>query len=772
MDFPFRQLFLLCMSGAMLMQLSFSQTIRPGEWRTYLSHNNSVQSAVQNGVVYTITGGGMFSYDTSSKEVNTFSTVEGLAGINPSTIYHDPRTNTVYIGYADGKINFFNDPTDIKTITDINRNDFYTAKGIKDFASDDQFLYVATEFGMVVFNLDNRLPEFTVTQIDDNPSRLPIGSVSLYNDQIWIAMEKGDLYSAPAGFPNLSDPNIWLLENGNNGLPAGEFVFEAKGNSNALYARLANAVWIFQDDQWKPYELMAERFDRIYVQENAIAGSQINRTLVINADGPQYNFFVEGAVNYAVMVGVDEFYVGKRFTGMDRFKNWEIDQVIPGGPRTNFSTEVAAYDGEVYIAPRGYGSSFVPEPDGSGVYYFNPDQGWKTLTSQSGDLPSRVNTGFARAFIDRRTKQAFVGSFGKGLLELEQGVVSNFYDCANSTLSTVSGICDTTKFDETRISGIDMDLEGNLWVSMTFAQNPLAMRTPEGEWFVAPGNRFPANAKFIDMIADDLGSKWLINEDRGIVVYRDNGTPTNFQDDRVLNLNPIRTDLDGSCDPTNEVLSIAKDRDGFIWAGTNKGVIVYYDPFSISQGQAVNASRPVFNGRCLLENENVYSIAVDGANRKWFATDNGAFLMNEDGTEQIDHFTTRNSPLLDDKINHIAVDPITGEVFFSTDKGIISYGGDATEGDAICEEVFVYPNPYFTDMSGDIVIRGTAPDSKVKITTVSGRLVKEIRSQGGTTLWDGRDLQGQKVHSGIYLVLVANDDGLNPCIGKFAVVRR
>lgn len=773
---PYARIFLCFLSlWVSLSSVSAQRTTRPGDWRTYLSNSNALQSIFKDGQVYTITSGGMFSYDTTSQEVQTFSTVEGLNGINPTSLYHDPRSNTAFIGYADGMINYFVDPTDIRAITDIQRNEFYTAKAIHDFASDENYLYVATDFGLVIFDLSSRLPVFTVTQFATNASRLPVAAVSLYNDRIWATLEKGELYSAPSGFPNLSDPNIWRKENGREGLPLTTFVYEARGNAQGLYARLEDAVWIKQQGQWGLFDPMNEKYDRIYVQENVVAASRINRTLVINANnGPRYNFFVEGGVRHVYIADVDEFYVAKQFTGMDRFKNWSLRQILPTGPSTNFSTRVIAHDGEIYVAPRGYGSSLVPEPDASGVYYFRPDQGWQSLTRANGALPpNRVNTGFARAYFDTESGTAYLGSFGKGLLEIRQGRVEAYYDCANADLSTVSGVCDTTKFDETRVSGISLDRRGQLWLTLTFAQHPLMYRTRESVWKRIPATRFPSGIKFVDMITDDFGSAWIINEGKGLIVYHDGNTPDQTNDDRVLTINPIRTNLNDKCDGSNEVLSLAKDQEGFIWVGTSKGVLVYYDPYSISQGALVEATRPVFNGRCLLENERVFSIAVDGANRKWFATENGVFLMSADGeSEQIHHFTERNSPLLSDKVNHIAIDQVSGEVFFSTDKGIISYVGDATEGTPSCEEVQVYPNPVFTDFDGDIVIRGSAAGTKVKIVTVSGMLVRELTANGGTTLWDGKDLRGDKVHSGIYLALMANDDGENPCIGKFAVIQK
>ncbi len=769
-----QRIFFIC--GILLISpfLAAQVNLRPGDWQAYLNHRRAVASVSHMGWIFSITSGGMFSFDPATEEIQTYSTVEGLSDINPTTIYQDPRNEVVYIGFQDGSINFFQDPGEIRIITDISRNNSFVAKAIRDFTSDENFLYVATDFGVVIFRLENRLPAFTVQQFGNKVSRLPVASVTIFNGRIWATLEEGELYSAPVGFPNLSDPNIWRLENGANGLPLGLDILEAKGNSQAIYARTENTVYVNRGDQWEISPEFNNRYNHIFVQKDMVGASFVSETKIVPDIGAPFVFFITGAVE-DVLLANGEYYIAKTFRGVDRrLSSGEIVDITPSGPGSNNATEIATYNGEIYIAPRGYRSGFVPDIFRDGIYYFKPETGWEILDSEEELDPERVNTSFARAFYDRNTGTAYLGSFGKGIVVLKNGELQTFYDCENSGLSTISGVCLPGDFNfiDTRISGLSVDDQGYLWVTQTLAEEPLLVKSPEDEWFAVPANRFRTSTEFIGMISDDLGSKWIINRRNGLIVYNDNGTPEDLQDDRIVNLNPIRTNRDGDCDPTNEVLSIARDLDGFIWVGTNKGVVVYFDPFSAAFGEQVEGTRPIFNGRCLLENEQILSIGIDGANRKWFATENGIFLMNETGEELIAHFTTGNSPLLSDRVNHVSIDQATGQVSMATDLGVIGYQSQATESVVGCQEVLVYPNPVFTDYDGDIVIKGSARGATVKITTVSGRLVRELRANGGTTTWDGRDIRGDKVHSGVYLAMMADDDGENACIGKFTVIRR
>ena len=215
---------------------------------------------------------------------------------------------------------------------------------------------------------------------------------------------------------------------------------------------------------------------------------------------------------------------------------------------------------------------------------------------------------------------------------------------------------------------------------------------------------------------------------------------------------------------------MAKDQDGHIWIGTTEGVVVFYDPGSVFNNNYPDASCPIIDGFCLLRDQKVTGIAIDGANRKCLSTENGVFLISEDGTEQIAHYTEANSPLLDDEVKDIAIDNSTGEVFIGTNKGLISLMGDATGGSDNSETLTVFPNPVSRNYDGLISITGSIADATVRITTVSGNVVRELQSMGGQTTWDGLDAWGNRVRPGIYLVMLADRDGEKPGIAKIAIL--
>jgi hypothetical protein len=164
-----------------------------------------------------------------------------------------------------------------------------------------------------------------------------------------------------------------------------------------------------------------------------------------------------------------------------------------------------------------------------------------------------------------------------------------------------------------------------------------------------------------------------------------------------------------------------------------------------------------FNGY-LLETEDVRTIAVDGANRKWFGTSNGVFVQSPDGLTQVARYTNTNSPLFDNGITDIAVNEKTGEVWIGTEKGVLSLRGEATVGGRVNKKTaYAYPNPVQANYDGPIAIQGLARDANVKITDIAGNLVFEGKSLGGQAVWDGRDYLGRRVASGVYLIYATSE---------------
>ncbi|MEN9952941.1 MAG: hypothetical protein RLZZ520_1209, partial [Bacteroidota bacterium] len=222
--------------------------------------------------------------------------------------------------------------------------------------------------------------------------------------------------------------------------------------------------------------------------------------------------------------------------------------------------------------------------------------------------------------------------------------------------------------------------------------------------------------------------------------------------------------------PSNKITSLASDRNGFLWIGTDKGVAVIQCGEDIFNSSACEAILPVvqqdnFAGRLLAE-EQINDIKIDGADRKWMATNNGVWLLSADGQKVINQFTSSNSSLLDNQVFSMVIEPKSGEIFFMTPKGICSFRGSSTEPMLSIKKPFVFPNPVPPNFLGSIAIRDLPENAWVSITELDGRLVFKTRSLGGQAIWNGKNYKGERVSSGTYLIFVANEFNTQQVAGK------
>jgi ligand-binding sensor domain-containing protein len=226
--------------------------------------------------------------------------------------------------------------------------------------------------------------------------------------------------------------------------------------------------------------------------------------------------------------------------------------------------------------------------------------------------------------------------------------------------------------------------------------------------------------------------------------------------------------------PSNDVYCLSKDKNGAIWVGTGRGIAIMTCADLAATGNC-SAYLPIIQqdnfAGYLFQDEQVNTIAIDGANRKWVGSLNGVWLVSEDGETIIEHFNTTNSPLPGNHIYKIAIDPVTGEVYFATEKGLMSWHGTATEGTIMQKDsVLIFPNPVPPAFGGTIAIRGLAQNALVKITDISGRLVFQTRALGGQAIWNGSDYTGHRPQSGVYLVFATSEEGGEHLVTKIVFI--
>lgn len=335
----------------------------------------------------------------------------------------------------------------------------------------------------------------------------------------------------------------------------------------------------------------------------------------------------------------------------------------------------------------------------------------------------------------------------------------------NKSLVSIANDDQTSFLENTQFATLQeavKSLNGRWWC--TDRQNGL-LSNVKGEFtvYIPPTTDTTVNSRTDSLILDLNGVQWIklpISSGGGILVKDSQGNAQKY-----LNTAPGNGGL-----PSNQINSIALDKDGYVWFASNNGV-GYFIPDDIIRSNSVHAILPIYGQRKLLVNEQCTSIAIDAGNKKWIGARNGLFQFNEDGTELIHHFTIKNSPLPSNQIKALQYNASSGLLSIETSTGLIKYQTASSQPSEDFSQVTIYPNPVRPEYSGSVALKGLMDHSTVKILQPSGRLVFETKSEGGVASWNLNDYKGNRVQGGIYLILVISSDGQEQYSGKLAIIR-
>lgn len=452
----------------------------------------------------------------------------------------------------------------------------------------------------------------------------------------------------------------------------------------------------------------------------------------------------------------------------DGTRTYKTEGVLPDGPASNHFYRLYMHGGKLYSVA----GFWAQERDGGygGEVHVWDGRNWSEFeqpTSQT--IGHRYIDLLCMDFDPKKEGHVMVGGKG-GVYEFQDGKFIKHFGRKNSVLE--SGV---NSDDYTLVTSIKYDTDGNLWLLNSMATSPIVQITKAGEWITYRHQEVDDDYKWNltgMFISPTNGMMWFVN---------------NYYQHTRLYAYDYRTEtLNSVCGPTyineddaqvipNNIHSVSEDNDGNVWLSTSIGPL-YLTPTDVQNGRATQHKVPRNDGTdladYLLTNVEIRCVRADGANRKWIGTSDGVFLISADCNKLVQHFTTSNSSLLSNIVNDILVDANSNIVYFATDNGLCSYASDATQPAETMDKdnVYAYPNPVTPDYTGDVAIVGLSFDADVKIVTSNGSLVNTGRSTGGTYRWNGRDLKGKRVASGVYMVETATQDGGKGVVCKIAIV--
>lgn len=733
-----------------------------GEWQGHLSHLNGRLVEETPGKIYCGTENGIFYFNKADNSINTLSTVDGLSSIDPSALkYHESKGKLV-IGYTDGNIDILQKDEITNQPAIANNATILGGKRINDihFFKDEAFL--ATQFGIVVYDLEKGDFTKSYRSIGPGGSKVEVFDVAMLDSEIFASTTAGMLKADLGPSANLSDFNNWdLVRSKNTG--------QMTSFNDQVYAVIGSEIEVYNGKDWMEYgDSLARNVKNMDVNNSRLFISMEKAIYTINKEGEVTVY--EKTFPYDALIDKEGqlWYAINQFVLLRREDlNGEPDFIMPNSPNSSSLWKMDFYGNELWVSGGAITDVEAPSFKTNGFYVLNENRDWKSFGHLVNDSLSFYNIrDIVDVAVNPNNDQAFMASYLNGLVEFKDKEFYELYDANNSPISPVTALGDSS---QQRVPSVEFDKKGHLWVANNSVDKPLLVKQKNGDW---NAYSMGGNTSVEDMEIDDRGQIWLTLQSGGIVIYNHNNTLNDPRDDQYLKL--TQGEGNGGL-PVDRILSITKDKKGDMWVGTTDGVVVFYSPPSIKSGRFPDGQQiyvevgqqPGF----LLESFNVNNIEVDGSNKKWIATNNGAWYTNEEGTEVINHFTKENSPIVSDNVRDIAVHPETGEVFIGAQGGILSYRGKATKGRKQHGNVYAYPNPVEPDYKGPIAIKGLVTDANVKITDVNGNLVNEFTAEGGQAVWNGENQDGQRVTSGVYLIYSSNESGTEVFMTKLLVIR-
>ena len=744
-------------------------------WTLYPSYHNATYCQVVGDKVYVLASGALYSYDMSDNEVRTYDKITTLSDIDIAHIRYSSFINALVVVYKNANIDILYDDGSVYNITDF-KNKVLPDKTINNIDIQGNTAYLSTSFGVVVLDLENM--EF------ENTYSTGLDTYCTYS-------YKGKLYSGTKdGFfgcdmgKNLLDRNNWEQ------LSADRFVTSLCELDGKLYC-LVDAVEIctFIPDS-REFKIVVgnngEKFSTIYCAGNEIIAPAKSKLCVIAGESAVATYKNSGSNHIAKNGNVLWDCKGYKGVVECQIKGNSVVEtslpVVSDSPVRNYSEYMKfTSDGKLLVAGGNINYFDNVFYDGTIMEYHSDDDRWVNLPEDA----VKSATGYRYVNIcsvdedPAEPGHYFAGSFGYGVYEFRNGEFVKHYNHENSKIESASS--GRYAYAYVRVPTVKFDNDGNLWCVNTDVKDVVKILRKDGTWLSLNYKDIEYWATVVKPHIDSRGWLWLtaLQGDPGLFCAKMNNTPFDTSDDVTKKWLNKFTNQDGISYDIYQLYDMAEDMTGAIWVGTNIGVFVIDNPekfFNDGVFKQIKIARNDGTGLADYFMSGVYikDIEVDGANRKWIGTNsNGIYLVSADGQETIHHFTTENSPLPSDCIESIAINDVTGEVFIGTDMGIASYRSDATESAPTLDKngIHAYPNPVRADYSGNISIVGLTYGCDVKIVDAAGYLINEGESNGGMYSWNGRNMRGEKVASGVYYVLTYDSEGNEGVATKILITR-
>ena len=741
-----------------------------GHWKSHYAYSDATLSLNAFGQIFVLSDGSIYSFDPVDNALYTYDKTGGLNGTEIISMNYCKAENCILLVYSDGNMDILYENGKLYNFTDFQKSSTID-KTVNQVKIIGDKAYISSAAGLIIFNLHKL--EITNTYKFESA----VLAITLDGDSIFCATESNGIMLGNIN-DNLLDNNNWKQ------FHYQRFIDLFTFGPDLLCRSFDKRVWKINRENATLHNIM-DHVENLCIEDDRFILLQDSVIHVFNSVDDCSSYKLDNfKINHALYDN-DELWLSCGIKGLCKFTFLENNLICkgydikPNGPRRNWIHSVIWTESEMMLAIGGCQNySGIDYP---GTVMILDNGVWKYAQDNIESITGHSYINLTEAAVDPDDgNHFFVGSARQGLYEFKNNSFFRLHTWDNSGLTN---ILNHHKYDFVSVSSLQYDSKGNLWMTNNEVDTIIKVLEPDGNWFGLYYKDIAGLPTFKQLRFTGDNVLW-INSSRyipGIVCIDTKGTIKNNKDDKIKFSGPIFTNQDGLSEEISDIFFYDFDLNGTMWIGTNKGIFVLEDPDNF-----INTEKPVFNRIKIPRNDGTIladylfngvlttSIYIDQGNRKWIGTlDNGVFLLSEDGKEELEHFTSENSPLPSDNILTITENGNDGSIFFCTDKGTVEYGGTARnpEISIIKSNISVYPNPVLPENDDMVTVTGLSENSIVRFTSVTGNVLHIGKSYGGSYSWNLHDNNGNSVSSGIYYAIITDQSGNNGASISFTVIR-
>ncbi len=745
----------ICLIFIAFSTLNNAQSI--GQWKIYSDMKKINDAVATSSGIWTATDGAAFKFNFSDSSYKIVNKVDGLSSQALTSVTVD-NDNKIWFGSREGYINIFNPQNNsVSKIVEIFTSG-KTQKQINRIFVKGDSVFVSFDFGLAIINAK------TLSFID---SFLKLGSfpaeskiISAFKSSLIYAVTEYGVAVQKPGTTNLSAPESW------NTFPLSSFLPQyptpsatqiLEYNGQILLAT-SNGIYKFNNGSWQSFVFDGKNILSMKVSGTTLYAATSSQVLKYSGGQSTILYTNENQTFSSISITVDQTIYVSTAQGLIEYKNNVTRTLYPNGPAGNLFVNLSVDPSGTLWVATGKNNA------GKGIFKFDGTN-WKVFDKSSNPiLPSNDYYNVYAA----PDSTIYFSNWGDGIALFK----NNAFQVFTANNSSLIGIPSNNKY--VAITDSKTDSKGNLWIlnTQSASRKPLSVYTKQNQWihfsFSTPS--LSENDNLDKLIIDQYDTKWFtvtINGRFGLYYFNENKTLDNTNDD-----------IQGYLNSSNNLLSdlitaLAIDARGNLWVGTNIGVNVIPSVDVRTDQTKIKVTK---NLGFALTNQTVTCITVDPLDQKWIGTKQGVFVLSSDGIQLVNDkpYTTKNSPLPSDDIKSIAFDAKNGIAYIGTDYGLAALQTASIQPLQSFSEVFVYPNPFvLSNDAASLTIEGLIKNSSIRIFNINGNLIRDFKSPGGKiAFWDGKDLDGNLVPTGVYIIVAYDEEANNVKTSKVAVIRK